>query len=385
MIISRTILKNWRNFRSVDVRMGRRVFLVGPNASGKSNFLDVFRFLRDIAKPGGGLQKAVSDRGGISKIRCLAARKDPQVEIEVHLAEGNGNDPVWRYAIGILQESRGYRQPYLKYEKVWKGAELILNRPDSHDREDKLRLTQTHIEQINANFLFRDVAEFFQTIGYSHLVPQLLRYPDAFAGPAPAGFEDPFGRTFLEQVVQTPEKTRKARLRKIEKALRLAVPQLKQLTDTKDERGIPHLEAVYEHWRPHAGKQTEEQFSDGTLRLIGFLWSMLEGDSLLLLEEPELSLHAAIIRKLPGLIWRMQSKKKRQIVISTHSYDLLSDKGIGGEEVLLLTPGVEGTKVEPAAEIAEVHQLLESGFSVAEAALPRTEPKDIGQLSLFND
>ena len=87
MIISRVKLKNWRNFREVDVELDDRVFVVGPNASGKSNFLDVFRFLRDIAKSGGGLQKAIEDRGGLSKVRCLPARQDPSVGIVVHLAE----------------------------------------------------------------------------------------------------------------------------------------------------------------------------------------------------------------------------------------------------------------------------------------------------------
>lgn len=87
MIVSRIILKNWRNFRSVDVPLRERMFIVGPNASGKSNFLDVFRFLRDIAKPeGGGLQKAIRDRGGIPKLRCLFARQDPQNEININLA-----------------------------------------------------------------------------------------------------------------------------------------------------------------------------------------------------------------------------------------------------------------------------------------------------------
>ncbi len=81
-------MKNWRNFRNVDTALGRRVFLVGANASGKSNFLDALRFLRDIAKTeGGGLQRAVSERGGVSKIRCLAARKEPQIEIEIQLAD----------------------------------------------------------------------------------------------------------------------------------------------------------------------------------------------------------------------------------------------------------------------------------------------------------
>jgi hypothetical protein len=68
-------VKNWRNFQRVSVALRERQFIVGANASGKSNLLDVFRFLRDIAKTeGGGLQKAVKDRGGVSKIRSLVQR-----------------------------------------------------------------------------------------------------------------------------------------------------------------------------------------------------------------------------------------------------------------------------------------------------------------------
>ncbi|MCP5117865.1 MAG: AAA family ATPase, partial [bacterium] len=66
---------NWRNFTNVDVDLQRRVFLVGANASGKSNLLDMFRFLRDIAAVGGGFQRAVSSRGGVTKLRCLFARR----------------------------------------------------------------------------------------------------------------------------------------------------------------------------------------------------------------------------------------------------------------------------------------------------------------------
>ena len=383
MIISHLKLTNWRNFKKVDINLGMRTFLIGPNASGKSNFLDVFRFLRDIASQGGGLQKAVNDRGGVPKIRCLSARKESQIEIAVHIADSKEPNDLWIYAIGIKQQSRGYRQPFLIYERVMKNNQVILTRPNTDDRKDRLRLTQTHLEQINANFEFRKIADFFETIYYSHLVPQLLKYPDMFIGSA--GRNDPFGRNFLEKVAKTTEKTRKSRLKKIEKALQVAVPHLKQLTDTKDERGIPHLEAVYEHWRPKAGKQREEEFSDGTLRLIGFLWAILESDSLLLLEEPELSLHSEIIRELPSLIWRIQSKKKRQVIISTHSPDLLSDKSIGGEEVLLLIPVKEGTKIEPASNDKDVKSLLESGMSIADAAYPKTKPKNVYQLSLFDE
>ena len=195
MIISRLILKKWRNFRSVDIRFTERVFLIGPNASGKSNLLDVFRFLRDIAKPGGGLQRAIVQRGGLSKVRCLAARKEPDVEIRVELSD-NGAPPIWRYEIGITQQVRGYRQPILRYERVFMGEKVVRERPDTDDKADRLRLTQTHLEQINSNAEFRDIARFFESIRYLHLVPQLLRHPEAFQGPTIP--DDPYGRNFLE-------------------------------------------------------------------------------------------------------------------------------------------------------------------------------------------
>lgn len=384
MQFTRLKLKNWRNFTEVDLALGERLFITGPNASGKSNLLDVFRFLRDIAKSGGGLQEAVALRGGLTKIRSLAARKYPNVEIEVQLRDGeSATADEWRYGIGLKQETRGQRRVLLTHEEVWSNGKCILKRPDAHDGKDELRLTQTHLEQINANKPFRCVAEEFQRILYLHLVPQLLKFPQ-LANRDAAG-EDPFGITFLDRLMETPEKTRKARLRKIEKALQVAVPELQELQDVRDDKGVPHLEAVYKHWRPNAGRQREDQFSDGTLRLIGLLWTLLDGDSLLLLEEPELSLHTSIVAKLPEIIWKMQRARKRQVVASSHSAELFGDKGIAPHEVALLKPlGSEGTEVVLASEIEEVRNLLEVGMTMAEAVLPRTAPKEVAQLTFFD-
>ena len=383
MIVSHFSVKNWRNFRSVDVDLRERQFIVGANASGKSNLLDVFRFLRDIAKTeGGGLQKAVKDRGGVSKIRSLAARSDPEIAIEVHLADRAGESPKWRYALGLRQETRGYRHTYLTYERIWKESQQILNRPVAKDRKDKERLTQTFLEQINVNADFRDLVRFFQAVTYLHLVPQLLRFAGSLQGRTLE--DDPFGQGFLERLAKTSEKTRRLRLLKVEKALKVAVPQLEQLEFTRDSAtGHPHLQALYAHWRPKAGLQREDQFSDGTLRLIGLLWSLLESDSLLLLEEPELSLNSAIVAQLAPIISRQQRNRRRQVLVSTHSDSLLIDKGIDGREVLLLVPAKEGTEVKVAAEIDEVRVLLESGFTVGEVVLPRTKPADSEHLSLF--
>ena len=381
MIVSELSIKNWRNFQHLDVKLRDRLFIVGANASGKSNLLDLFRFLRDVAATeGGGLQKAVKDRGGVSKLRSLAARRDPSISIHVALADSADEPPVWRYELGIKQEPRGNRRVLVTHERVWHGTDRKLDRPDDNDRADPARLSQTFLEQINTNQPFREVAQFFEGTTYLHLVPQLLRYADLIQGRTLE--RDPFGQGFLSRIARTPEATRRRRLARIEEALKIAVPQLEQLQFVRDEAtGQPHLQALYSHWRPNAGLQQEDQFSDGSLRLIGFLWSLLEGDSLLLLEEPELSLNSGIVSQLAPIIHRMQRTQRRQVLISTHSEALLADSGIDGREVLILTPASEGTEAQLASDIDDLHRLLIDGFSVGELVLDRTRPANIDRIA----
>lgn len=380
MRISHIELYSWKNFRKVSVDLSDRVFLVGPNASGKSNFLDALRFLRDLAVPGGGLQRACAERGGVSKIRCLAARQDPEVGLTIELTETDKT--LWRYEVKFNQQTRGNRLPTLTREAVYKEGILLLERPNEDDRKDPPRLTQTALEQINLNIAFRDVAQFLEKVFYLHLVPQIIRSGGEWGGSN--GLANAYGRNFLERMAKTNEKTRGARLRRIRDALVIAVPQLQDLSLERDERGVPHLIGAYEHWRPRAAKQTEEQFSDGTLRLLGVLWALQEGEGPLLLEEPELSLHTGVVRRLPSLIYRLQRARKRQVLISTHSTEMLSDRGIDAREILMLTPSVEGTHVKPAASVPEIQALMEAGMSAAEAVIPHTEPEKVEQLELFS-
>jgi predicted ATPase len=371
-------LQNWKNFVSCDVAVGKRAFLVGPNASGKSNFLDVLRFLRDLASSGGGFQQAVSRRGGVSAIRCLAARRYPDIELHVAVV-GADDAPRWDYELAFNQDYQ--RRARIKRERIERDGQLLLARPNSDDTQDPERLTQTHLEQVNVNRPFRELASFFESIRYLHIVPQLVREPDRSVGRT----NDPFGGDFLEQIAKTQERTRLARLKRIRDALRVAVPQLAEIELVRDIRGTPHLRGKYEHWRPQGAWQTEEQFSDGTLRLMGLLWVAMEGGGPLLLEEPELSLHPEIVRYLPQMFARVQRRTGRQIILSTHSSDLLRDEGIGLDEVLLLRPRAEGTEVQPASAFSEISELLQGGSTLADAVIPRTRPERAEQLSLFGD
>ena len=369
-------LENWRNFLSVDVALQKRVFIVGPNAAGKSNLLDAFKFLREVADPQGGFQRAVHARRGVSQIRSLHARRYPNVVVDVVVTLESGR---WNYRLEFTQDNQ--RRPVIARELVRHSKTVIIDRPDEDDRADPSRLTQTYLEQVNANKAFRDVTDFLSQVRYLHLVPQLVREPDRSVGRV----RDPFGGDFLEQLARTPKTTLDSRLRRIRDALRVAVPQLRELILDRDIRGVPHLKGLYEHWRPNAGWQTEEQFSDGTLRLLGFLWVLLDGSAPLLLEEPELSLHTAVVRHIPRMIARLGRKVGRQVLLSTHSADLLSDEGIAPEEVLMLEPSKEGTDVLTAQDDKQIRTLLRAGASIGETVVRRTAPRKAEQLALFGD
>jgi predicted ATPase len=377
MIVSHITLKNWRNFSSVNVALGDRVFIVGPNAAGKSNFLEVFRFLRDIAKSdGGGLQNAIKEAGGLKKIRCLAARRKPDVEVEVHLSPSPGQPPLWQYAIGLTQDNESAK-PRLTYERVHHNGQQILDRPNDNpkDKDDPERMTETQLEATFANQEFREVAKFFETVSYVHLVPQMVRHPERFVSSKTT--EEPFGLNFMDRLAKTPKGERTTFLRQVEKALRVAVPQFKKLSYVEDEKGKSHIQVIYTHWRPKGARQQEDQFSDGTIRFIGLFWALLESQGMLLLEEPELSLNNEIVRQIPALMHRLVGQQGRQVIVSTHSAALLADEGIGLEEVLLLIPNPEGSEIRAANSVDEAKKLVEGGMSVGDAVLPLATPEQL--------
>ena len=381
MRLTHLTLKNWRDFKQADFDLRDRLFIVGPNTSGKSNLLDALRFLRQIASAGGGFQDAVASRGGIARVRCLAARNFNHGRVTLSISIGDDDVPdEWTYEITFSAEPRGRHRPILTNEIVTKQGRRVIERPTSEDGDDSERMTQTYLEQVNVNKQFRQIVEFLGSIRYLHLVPHLIREPDRGGD----RHDDPFGSDLLLRMARTPERTRIRRLRRIGEALKTAVPQLDQLELVPDEVGHWHLEARYKHWRPQPARQDERLFSDGTLRLIGLLWALLDGkrgSGPALLEEPELSLHTSVVRQLPSLFSRTRTAGGPQVLLSTHSNEMLDDPGVGADEAVVLMPGDEGTVAMAAEAIPDVRHLLDAGMSLAEIVRPWTEPENVPELS----
>jgi len=385
MRISKLTLINWKNFKKINIELPYRLFIVGPNASGKSNLLDAIRFLRDIVKQGGGIQEAVALRGGLAKIRCVAARSNTDITIGV-VVNNEDNRPEWDYQLTFNQVGGGIADLRVivkgEFLKNLLTNEIHINR-NIKAEESEYRRGFTHIEQASQNEKFKSFVDFLGDISYLHLIPQLVRDPKSFLKTSKG--EDYYGRDFLEKVQKINKRISGSYIKRIEQALKYAVPNLDKLTFRQDEMGIPHFEAIFKQWRGQGVKYQEHDFSDGTLRLIGLLWALQDGTKPILLEEPELSLHSSIIMQLPDIIYRLQKKKtgKRQVVITTHSHEILNNNGIAAEEILLIsTDGEEGSRVVAASSLPDVKSYLQYGTPVGNLLVAHSTPKDVNQLSL---
>lgn len=377
MRITRVSASNWRNFKTLDFALEDRLFVVGPNAAGKSNLLDIFRFLGDVAGPGG-LATAVERRGGISKVRSLFARNNAKgrLVIDVELAEG---DQRWRYRLAIRGEKGGLNRPIVDAELVELNGENILRRPDKQDSKDSELLTQTHLEQIAQNKSFRALADYFGKVQYFHLVPQIIRNP----GRIPVEQGDPYGAEFITKMNSVSGRTRTAWLGRMEEALRAAVPEFETLSLEVDASGRPHLVAGYRNWREKPARQSEADFSDGTLRLIGLLWTLVStpaNGGVLLLEEPELSLNSAIVKMLPTVLASVQRDRSLQVVLSTHAPELLDDEGVRASEVLVLRVTSDGTLAQRLTDIEEVRGEIAAELPKSEIVESLVSPQDLSGL-----
>ncbi len=379
MRVTHVRASNWRNFKKLDFPVEDRLFIVGPNASGKSNLLDLFRFLGDIAAPGGGLAAAIDKRGGLTKVRSLFARNHRRGRLVIDFELSDEKEGTWRYYLSVKGEAGGRNRPVVEEERVEHNGEPVLERPDKDDKTDPVRLTQTHLEQIAANQAFRALADYFGKVRYFHLVPQVIRDPGRLGTSA----DDPHGSDFIAQMNAVPSKTQAAWFRRMQDALRAAVPEFETLKLEVDPAGRPHLIAGYRNWREAPARQSEADFSDGTLRLIGLLWTLVSAPAnggVLLLEEPELSLNSAIVRTLPTVLATAQRDRSMQVLLSTHAPELLDDEGVLTREILVLRVTGDGTSASLLSEIEQVAHEVAAELPASEIVDGLISPQDLSGL-----
>jgi len=112
-MIKKIRVQNFKSLKDVTLRLGLRNVLVGPNMAGKSNLIEVFRFLTRMVMPGPdlyGLVKAVAASGGFSELVWKGGDSSLiaiSISGELLLPPEPGSRAEWQYGISVLGDNRG--------------------------------------------------------------------------------------------------------------------------------------------------------------------------------------------------------------------------------------------------------------------------------------
>lgn len=337
MIITRIYVKNYRSIAEVDVPLDRLTVLVGPNGSGKSNFIDVFRFISDALKKG--IQSAIDERQGIKAIRRWAPRRPYDIEIELNM-EGNikhnENQDVkkliGKYRIEIKSikspESDGFVTYGVKRELCEcligdekSGYEILNGRWIKKPKDIGFEPDMSALVLPLIFFPPFSIINFFLRFVNTYNI-----YPDSVRIPVEPLAEYPLdskGKN-IASVLRRMQRGRSKWISDIKEALGKVVPGIANI-QVKPVGGFLTLRFThaYENTKPHDFEASQE--SDGTLRMLGILVALFQEPppNFIAIEEPEITVHPGVLGTLAELI-KEASEKRSQVIITTHSPDLIS-------------------------------------------------------------
>ena len=328
---------NWRNFAHIEFDMSSRLFVVGPNSSGKTNLLGALRFLGDIGRRG--LVAASEDlggpdryfRSGADSAAFVATFNDTQNSAEFALflrlmsagpkSTKRGSDADQTFAFPMTDPLTG--EPNDRYldvhQTITAGGKKPADEGESFPVEDE-EAQRTKVRQTLAG------------IRYIHPNPKkMLERADRYDSDHGTGFFQHAGR-FSDQQLN-------AALNRIRPIMAAAVPEVPNLSYLRMGLGT---EVVFYNDTPDPGARgvySHEQFSEGTLRLLGMLFDLATlplTTSIVLIEEPETFLQASIVRSMSSFLAEVAMNHDVQMVISTHSPELIDSEVVLPTEVLML-------------------------------------------------
>ncbi len=329
--ITRVALKNYKSIAACDVQLGPLTFLVGRNGSGKSNFLDALRFVADALNFS--LDHALRDRGGINDVRRRSRGHPNHFSIGFEFTLPNSKTGHYAFRIGsrprggyeVQNEVCLFQKQYFNVDKDSVVTTSVKGAPAAVP--DRLYL-------VNASGLpeFRPVYDAFSRMGFYSLNPDSIR---DLQDPNPGDVLLRDGSNLTSVLAQLPPPVKKH----VEEYLAVVVPGVHAV----DVKGFGPKETL-EFRQDVAGDKYPWRFlannmSDGTLRVLGILIALFQENHdtqkrvpLVGIEEPEIALHpAAAGVLLDGL---RDAAHKTQVIVTSHSPDLLDNKDLDVDSIL---------------------------------------------------
>lgn len=353
IFLNRIIVRNYRSIGYCDVKLGALTYLVGGNGSGKSNFLDALHLVRDALNSS--LDNALNERGGLSEVRRRSSGHPTHFGIRLEFLLPSGHSGHFAFKVGAVKD-RGYEvlEEECVIDGIGKGPFYKINRGqlESSSEQTFPVVTTDRLALVAASGLqaFREVFDSLSSMSFYSLNPELMRELQK----PQDGKLLKFSGENIASVIGHLERTNEREQKKIiEEYLHTVVPMVHGV----ERKQIGPMETI-EFRQEMTGSKYPWRFlaqnmSDGTLRALGILVALFQGNedyfpTLVGIEEPETALHPAASAALREALTRASSHT--QIIVTSHSPDLLDDLAIPQSSILSVVSEGGETKIAPLDE-----------------------------------
>jgi predicted ATPase len=351
VFITQLTLRNYKSIAACRLKLGSLTFLVGPNGSGKSNCLDSLRLVAESLRTS--LDHALRDRGTIKEVRRRSGGHPNHfaIRLDFNLPDGS----VGHYAFQVAAKESG------GFEVQNEECSLTSSRLGEHFYHVKrgqvanssLKLAPAaysdRLYLVAASGLpeFRPLYDALSAIEIYNLNPKeiaAMQKPDA--GEILRRDGSNAASVFHKLTAESKQKVNDY-LARIVRGVSDAETQILGSQETIEFRQA--LKGQKFPWRFLAANM-----SDGTLRAFGILLALFQIDArkprapLIGLEEPEMALHPAASGILLAAL--REASVRTQVMVTSHSPDLLDDADIPTEAILAVDNEEGITKIAPIDE-----------------------------------
>ena len=339
--ITKIIIKRFRSFPTATLAFDNPLFVVGRNGSGKSNLSDAFSFVAEaMVSP---LQAVFDRRGGIATARNRSSVKSapPNIGLAFELGPINGIaggrfafevKALPNYGFQIVREQCLVRK---RDGSRWWFDRTDAWRSNADGLTPALESSALALPLVGGDERFAPIFRVLGGMRVYAIEPAKLREmqdPDSGVALRPDGSN---AASVLQELTLRGEGAAATKA-EINRILESIVPATKAVSPKK--HGNKLSMSFSQEWG--SGKKLAFDafnMSDGTLRSLGLIMAVFQkpSPSLLVIEEPEATIHPGALGAIMDLI--RKASKTMQVVVTTHSPDLLDAKWITEQNIRIVS------------------------------------------------
>jgi predicted ATPase len=350
--IRRITIRNYKSIAACQTDLQALMFLVGPNGSGKSNFLDAFRFVSESLRAS--LDHALRDRGTIKDVRRRSGGHPNHFSIRLDFELPSGSYGYYSFRIGAkpggafevqTEECRVFGPEVMPSVEHFYRVESGRVVKSSFAMGPAALSDRLYLVAASGLPEFRPVFDALSRVEVYNLNPEKVR---EMQKPDPSEILRRDGSNAASVLQKLPAETR----RTVNRYLSRIAPGIKEARSSTlgSQETIEFRQDVA--GQRHPWRFLASSMSDGTLRAFGILLGVFQaaesGDALPLLiglEEPEIALHPAAASVLLSAL--REGAQHSQIVVTSHSPDLLDNPDIDTDALLAVRNDDGLTKIAP--------------------------------------